>query len=132
MNTKVSIIIPVYNVELYILKCLESVAAQTMSEGVECILVDDCGKDNSVRIAEDFIRCYQGNIEFVLLHHEHNGGLSAARNTGVRAAKGEYVYFLDSDDEIMPNCMELLYSRVEKYGTVDLVVSPLCEERGYR
>lgn len=129
MNSKVSIIIPVYNVELYILKCLESVAAQTMSEGVECILVDDCGKDNSVRIAEDFIRRYQGNIEFALLHHEHNGGLSAARNTGVRAAKGEYVYFLDSDDEIMPNCMELLYSRVEKYGTVDLVVSPLCEER---
>lgn len=121
MDYKISVIVPVYNVERYILSCLESVANQTMTEGIECILVDDCGKDNSVAIAEGFIRNYKGNICFSLIRHEHNRGLSAARNTGIMAAKGDYLYFLDSDDEITPDCMKLMYSYVNKYGNVDLV-----------
>ena len=118
---KISIIIPVYNVEQYIEECLNSVANQTMTEGLECIIVDDCGQDNSMEIARQFVNRYNGAVEFRIVYREKNGGLSAARNTGIEAAQGEYVYFLDSDDTILPECMELMYGYIEKYGKVDLV-----------
>ena len=121
MKTRISIIIPVYNVEQYVEECLQSVANQTMTEGIECIIVDDCGSDNSVAIAKQFIDSYQGDIRFTFIQREKNGGLSAARNTGIEAATGEYVYFLDSDDTIVPECMKLMYGFVKKYGNVDLV-----------
>ena len=105
---KISIIIPVYNVEPYIEDCLLSVAAQTYSGEIECIIVNDCTPDGSVSIIERFIAEYKGNIDFKLLHHAVNRGLSAARNTGIDAATGDYIYFLDSDDEITPDCIELL------------------------
>ena len=118
---KISIIIPIYNVEPYIEECLQSVASQTMTEGVECILVDDCGTDKSMEIVESFVNSYEGNIKFSIIHHEKNSGLSAARNSGIRVAKGEYVYFLDSDDTITADCLELMYSFIQKYGNLDLV-----------
>ena len=121
MKTIISIIIPIYNVEDYLLMCLQSVVKQTMTEGIECILVDDCGKDNSVSLAQSFIQNYKGNIQFRLIRRQKNGGLSAARNTGIEASTGEYLYFLDSDDEITPNCMVLMYGLIKKYGNVDLV-----------
>lgn len=121
MKYKISIIIPIFNVEPYILECLESVANQTVHDSIECILVDDCGTDNSVDIAEHFLSSYEGSINFSLIHHQRNGGLSAARNTGVRASKGHYLYFLDSDDTIKPNCLELLINMAEKYSA-DLVI----------
>lgn len=121
MDYKVSIIIPIYNVEPYILECLQSVSNQTIQEGLECILVDDCGTDGSVRIAELFLKTYQGKIRFELVRHEKNGGLSAARNTGIRASHGEYLYFLDSDDTIIPNCIELLFHLADKHKA-DLVI----------
>lgn len=105
---KVSIVIPVYNVEQYIEDCLNSVVAQTYEGEIECIIVDDCTPDNSCAIIERFIKQYTGNIDFKLLHHAINRGLSAARNTGIDAATGDYVYFLDSDDEITPDSIELL------------------------
>ena len=105
---KVSIVIPVYNVEQYIEDCLNSVVAQTYKGEIECIIVDDCTPDNSCAIIERFIKQYTGNIDFKLLHHAINRGLSAARNTGIDAATGDYVYFLDSDDEITPDSIELL------------------------
>lgn len=110
----ISIIIPIYNVESYIEDCLKSVASQTcLMQGVqvECILVDDCGKDQSIAICEKFIENYDGPLSFKLLHHEHNRGLSAARNTGMNVAQGEYVFFLDSDDKITPDCLEKLYAK---------------------
>ena len=121
MDYKVSIVIPIYNVEPYILECLQSVANQTFQEGLECILVDDCGTDESVQVAEQFLKSYQGEIHFELVHHEKNGGLSAARNTGIRASHGEYLYFLDSDDTIKPNCIEQLLNLAEKHKA-DLVI----------
>lgn len=117
----ISVIIPIYNVEAYIQECLDSVIAQTMSDGVECILVDDCGTDNSMNIALSVISDFKGPIIFRVIHHEHNKGLSAARNTGIREAKGEYIFFIDSDDYITPDCLESLWSLVEKYPNVDLV-----------
>lgn len=120
MNIVVSIIIPIYNVEPYILCCLQSVANQTLTEGVECIVVDDCGKDNSMGLAEKFVDNYHGNIEFKIIHHEYNQGLSAARNTGIDASHGEYLFFLDSDDEITSDCISSLLKIADKFNA-DLV-----------
>lgn len=127
MIPKISIIIPVYHVEEYITMCLQSVANQTMTEGIECIIVDDCGGDNSIAIAEQYILSYENEnhnknkIDFKIVYREQNGGLSAARNSGIKVAKGEYLYFLDSDDEITPDCMESYWRLIEKYGKIDLV-----------
>lgn len=118
---KISIVIPIYNVEPYIGECLQSVVNQTMTEGMECILVDDCGSDNSIAIAESFVASYKGNIKFSLIHHDKNRGLSAARNSGIKAAKGEYLYFLDSDDTIVPNCVDKLMSLAKRYDKPDLI-----------
>ena len=86
----VSIIIPIYNVQDFLVECLESVIKQTYSGNMECILVDDCGTDNSIAIAEQIIEKNQNsNIQFKILHHTHNRGLSAARNTGADEAIGE-------------------------------------------
>ena len=108
MLPKVSIIIPIYNVEPYVEECLQSVMRQSYGERIECILVDDCGTDNSMEVAEQLIEVYNGPIEFKVLHHEYNRGLSAARNTAMDAACGDYVYFLDSDDWISDDCIEKL------------------------
>ncbi len=104
----VSIIIPVYNVAPYIEDCLKSVMRQTYKGEMECVIVDDCGTDESIDISERMIAAYQGPIIFQILHHEYNRGLSAARNTGTEAAKGVYIYYLDSDDEITEDCIEKL------------------------
>ena len=117
---KVSIIIPVYNVQEYITRCMDSVSQQTFQD-IECILVDDCGKDDSVKLAEDYIQKYTGAVRFVMLHHEHNKGLSGARNTGIKAATGDFLYFLDSDDLITPDCIETLLRLAEKYPQADFV-----------
>lgn len=106
----ISVIIPIYNVEEYLLECLQSVAAQSKTVGVECLLVDDCGTDASMYVAERFVSAYKGNISFRILHHNKNCGLSAARNTGIRVAKGKFLLFLDSDDFIFPTCLENMYN----------------------
>ena len=121
MNTLISIIIPIYNVEQYIFDCLTSVVNQSHSDCLEVILVDDCGYDNSIHIAEEFIHNYKGNIIFNFIHHDKNRGLSEARNSGIRAAKGKYVFFLDSDDEIMSNCISSFVALLDKYPNVELI-----------
>ena len=128
---KISIIVPMYQVEQYLAICLKSITDQTMTDGIECILVDDCGSDRSLFIAKDFIEHYQGNVLFRIVEREKNGGLSAARNSGIDVASGEYVYFLDSDDEITPNCLEIMWSLVEKYGKVNLVQGAFFEDEKY-
>lgn len=118
---KISIIIPIYNVASYIRRCLDSVAAQTYTGDIECILVDDCGKDDSMTIARQWIKNYSGRISFVILSHTHNQGLSAARNTGIEAASGDYIYFLDSDDAITPDCIEILTNLAAKYPDANMI-----------
>ena len=117
----ISIIVPVYNVEQYIKECFDSIAAQTYNGEIECIFVDDCGQDKSVEIIEKLIADYQGGISFSLLHHEKNKGLSGARNTGIRHATGDYLYFLDSDDTITSDCVEKLAALAEKFPGVEVV-----------
>lgn len=121
-NLKVTIVIPVYQVEDYIESCLKSVANQTYNGAIECIVVDDCSADSSWQIAENFISEYNDKIDFKLIRHTENKGLSAARNTGMDHASGEYIYFLDSDDEITPECIERLVKPLENYK-YDLVTA---------
>lgn len=102
---KVSLIVPVYKVEPYIERCLASIVAQTYPH-IECILIDDASPDHSVELAKHYLK-NQGKA-YTILHQPANKGLSAARNTGIDAASGDYLYFLDSDDEIAPNAIERL------------------------
>lgn len=120
---QVSIIVPVYNVAAYIERCVKSVEAQEYTDGLECLLVDDCGQDSSIQIATQLIEEYQGPIIFRIVSHETNRGLSAARNTGIQAARGKYLYFLDADDSIHPDCISLMMSMVDKYPEVEMVQS---------
>ena len=104
----ISIIVPVYKVENYIIDCLKSVSSQQYDGHVECILVDDCGEDDSMALAKEYIESYKGSVSFVIYAHSHNRGLSAARNTGMQHATGDYLFFLDSDDELLPEAFSIL------------------------
>ncbi len=103
--SKISVIIPIYNVEKYLEKCLESVINQTYKD-LEIICVDDCSPDNSNKIVQEYLK---KDSRIKLIQREKNGGLSAARNSGLNKATGEYVYFLDSDDWIAPDFLEKMY-----------------------
>lgn len=111
---RVSIVIPVYNVEQYIVRCLQSVVSQKNIQDIEVLLVDDCGTDDSIALAKEFLADYPC-VDCRILHHTKNDGLSAARNTGLKASMGEYVYFLDSDDEITGDCISRLVAPLSKY-----------------
>ena len=119
-NFFVTIAIPLYNKEQYIERCFNSVAKQTY-KNIECIIVEDCSTDNSMRIAEQLIANYIGPIKFLLIKHEQNEGLSVSRNTGIFNSKGDYIFFLDADDEITENCISSLVALAEKYPGVDMV-----------
>jgi len=118
---KISIIIPLYNVETYVTKCLESVASQDWDGNMECIIINDCSSDSSLEITEHFVASYSGPIKFCILHHRKNNGLSAARNTGIEASTGDYLFFLDSDDYISSDCLRLLSAPL-KEKSYDIVV----------
>lgn len=103
----ISIIIPVYNVEKWIHRCLDSVIHQTLMD-IEIICVDDGTPDSSCEIIEAFIRT-DGRIRLI---HKENGGLSSARNAGLECASGDYVWFVDSDDYINEKACERLYEEI--------------------
>ena len=117
----VSIIIPVYNVGAYVEDCLRSVMRQTFTGPMECILVDDCGTDDSIAKVESLLSGYAGPIVFKILHHAQNRGLSAARNTGMDAATGEYLFFLDSDDELTDGCIASLMAAASEDPSIEIV-----------
>jgi glycosyltransferase involved in cell wall biosynthesis len=117
---KVSIIVPVYNVEPYIERCFDSIVAQSHQD-IECIFIDDASPDHCNEILRRRVAGYTGSIDFRILNHPSNQGLSAARNTGIRASSGDYLYFLDSDDDILESCIESLVAMVSKYPGVELV-----------
>ena len=109
----ISIIVPVYNVGAYVEDCIRSVMRQTYTGAMECIIVDDCGTDDSMETVERLVAEYKGPISFQILRHARNRGLSAARNTGMDAAGGDYLFFLDSDDELTDDCIETLSRPLE-------------------
>ncbi|MDF2545101.1 MAG: glycosyl transferase [Herbinix sp.] len=116
MNEKVSVIIPIYKVELYIRRCIESIIAQTY-HNLEIILVDDGSPDNCPFICDEYARIDQR----IRVIHKPNGGLSDARNAGLKIFTGDYVYFFDGDDYIENNLIEIaLHNAVTT--SADLVI----------
>lgn len=107
---KLSIIIPVYNVEMYIKRCLLSVLHQDIDYNeYEIIIINDGTKDNSIKIAQNLI----SNFPNVKIINQNNQGLSMARNNGLSAAKGDYVWFVDSDDSIEENCLSDICAKLD-------------------
>lgn len=119
---KVSIIIPIYNVALYITDCLASVYNQTYAN-VEVVLVNDSTLDNSMQVAAPSIELLKTKFKVVVVEHPSNKGLSAARNSGVTSSSGDWIYFLDSDDEISADCIEQHVNVIKKYPTVDFSIA---------
>lgn len=112
---KVSIVIPIYNAEQYLNKCLDSVLTQTF-EDFELLLIDDGSKDNSGKICDD----YATRDSRIRVFHKSNGGVSPARNLGLDNVLGEWIYFMDADDELFENSLEFLISGID--DTVDVVM----------
>ena len=107
---KISIIVPVYNVEKYIAKCLKSLTLQTL-QGIEIIIVNDGSLDRSIDIIEKYVKENPTKIKY---YEKKNGGLSTARNYGLEYATGEYIAFLDSDDYVEINMYEEMYNLAKK------------------
>lgn len=116
MENLISVIIPVYNVEAYLARCLRSVIDNTYRD-LEIICINDGSTDNSALILEEFAQM-DPRIRVIT---SVNAGVAAARNKGIRAAKGQYIAFIDSDDWIHPDYFELMLSCIHKYGS-DLVI----------
>ena len=114
---KLSIIVPIYNVAPYLRKCVDSLLAQDISD-YEIILVDDGSTDNSGAIADELTAYSQplpkGKGVSMRVIHQENAGLSAARNTGIAVAQGEYIMFVDSDDYLQPNVLRTLMEQIER------------------
>lgn len=106
---KVSVIIPAYNAEKYLSEAVESVLNQTLS-GIEILIIDDGSTDDTAMIADTYCKKYE-NVRVI---HKANEGVSKARNVGIASASGEYVIFLDSDDALSPNALELLMREAEE------------------
>ncbi len=118
---KVTVIIPVYEVEKYIERCARSLFEQTLDD-LEFIFVDDCTKDSSISILQDVLNNYPNRREqTTIIHHEVNKGLPAARQTGIRVAKGEFVAHCDSDDWVSTDMYKSMYEKAKSENT-DIVV----------
>ena len=107
MKVKVSVIIPVYNVEEYIDKCLKSLVNQTLKE-IEIIVVNDGSPDNSQKIIDKYVKKYPDKVKSFI---KENGGQGSARNYGLLQAKGEYIAYVDSDDWVETNMFEEMYNK---------------------
>lgn len=112
---KISIIVPIYNSEKYLARCIESILRQTYSN-LEIILVDDGSVDDSAHICDSFAF----RDERILVFHQPNGGVSVARNLGLKKAKGDFVMFVDADDWMEPDLCEILISSMDE--KCDLVI----------
>ena len=121
---KVSVIIPLYNAQNYIGACLESILIQTLQD-FEVIVVDDCSTDNSAAIAENYLEKFGGRLKIVYLP-KNTGNPSIPRNEGLKFSRGEFIFFMDNDDLLVDNALEILCNFAEKYRA-DVV----CMENGF-
>jgi len=108
----ISIILPIYNVEKYLHRCIDSILAQTF-KNFECILIDDGSTDNSPAICDD----YAAKDSRIVVIHQKNAGVAAARNAGLDIVKGEWIGFVDSDDWCDPDMFKVLYENAIKYNS---------------
>lgn len=111
INPIISVLIPVYNTEKYIARCLDSIMNQTSTLRIECVLCDDCSSDESIKIAQQMIDSYRGKIDFRIIKHNKNQGIAAVRNTLIKSATGQYILSVDSDDYIEPQMVESMYNK---------------------
>lgn len=118
---KVSVIVPVYNVEKYLEECVESLLGQTLKE-IEILLIDDGSTDSSGDICERYAQQY-GNISII---HKENGGQGSARNVGILNVQGKYVYYMDSDDILEKDALQFLYDEAEKAQLDVILFSAVC------
>ncbi len=116
----VSVIVPIYNVEKYIRRCLDSLKNQTMKQ-IEVIMIDDGSTDESGRIAEDYV--IDSWPQFRFIRYDMNRGLSAARNTGIDEARAEWIMFVDSDDWVEPEFCRVPYETVLN-DNADMIIFP--------
>ncbi len=132
MSPLVTIVIPVYKVEKFIQRCLQSVVNQTY-KNIECILVNDVTTDSSMEIAQKFIQ-NNPDFNFIICNQPTNQGLSMARNAGMDLANGKYIYFLDSDDEITDYALDHLVKLAEETGAEMVLGQSICinEEENWR
>lgn len=112
-DIKVSIIVPIYKVEPYVERCAESLFSQTL-KGIEILFIDDASPDNSIEKIQRVASEYPG-IRYTIISHDRNMGLPTARNTGLSAAKGEYIFHCDSDDFIEQTMLASLYNAAKEY-----------------
>lgn len=119
---KVSVIVPVYNVEKYLRKCLDSLVNQTLKD-IEIIVVNDGSPDKSQDIIDEYVKKYPKLVQSYI---KKNGGLSDARNYGLKKASGEYISFIDSDDWVDKNMLEEMYSKAVKENA-DIVICDLTD-----
>ena len=124
---KVSVIVPVYNVEKYIDKCLESLVNQTLAD-IEIIVVNDGSPDNSQLIVDEYVKKYPKKIRSFI---KENGGQGSARNLGLEYSRGEYISFVDSDDWLEDEALEKMYYKAKKEDS-DIVICDMkdCFEDG--
>lgn len=120
MTPLISIIVPIYKVEPYLRKCVDSILAQTYAN-IEVILVDDGSPDGCPAICDEYV----AKDRRVVVIHQENAGVSVARNAGLDTAKGEYIAFVDGDDWIEPDMYEVLYQVIKDSGA-DIAVSSYC------
>ena len=109
-SINISFIVPIYNVEKYLVRCIESIIMQKL-ENIEIILVDDGSPDNCPSICDKYSEKYK----FIKTIHKKNEGLGYARNSGLEISKGKYIYFVDSDDYLVPDSIIKLYEKAEEF-----------------
>lgn len=109
MGIEVSVIIPVYNVEKYLKRCVDSILSQTLKE-IEIILIDDGSTDSSGKVCDE----YSEKDNRILVIHKKNARVAAARNDGIKLARGKYISFIDSDDWIEPHMYEIMMKKAEE------------------
>lgn len=117
-NSLVSVIIPVYKVEAHLSYCVKSVLEQNYQD-IEILLIDDGSPDNCPQLCDDLAKT-DNRIKVI---HQQNKGLSGARNTGLRYATGGWIYFLDSDDSIIPECIEYMLGCAKSYPRAQIVIA---------
>lgn len=110
---KISIIVPIYNVQDYIEDCLNSIQQDLDGNELEVLCIDDCGSDNSIQIVESY-KEHNPILPIDIIHKEKNAGLSEARNTGIRKANGDYILLLDSDDMLEKDCLKKIFHILKK------------------
>lgn len=128
MSTTLSVIIPIYNVESYLKRCIASVVRSVGSYAVEVLLIDDGSTDRSGEIADAYARKYS----YIHVIHQQNSGVASARNAGIAKAQGEWLYFMDSDDWLAKDGIALIHGAIERHSEADMLLFDAWQNIGGR